>query len=59
MELEKYFVIQPALSDMYRIEDIQYPGVLDASIVKPYTSNNESLLSNEELTSYMEEANLI
>ena len=59
LELEKYFVIKPALSDMYRIEDCQYPGVLDVSIAKPYTSDNESLLSNGELTSYMEEANLI
>jgi len=58
-ELEKYFVILPALSSNYHDVMYEYPGIRSKEVVKPYHSGNEPPLSKDQLAEYLRENNLL
>lgn len=58
-ELEDYFAVLPALSNMYKNIQYDYPGKLSESITNPYNSELEPTLSKEELTDFLREHKLL
>ncbi|MGS2744309.1 SDR family NAD(P)-dependent oxidoreductase [Halomonas sp. LS-001] len=58
-ELEDYFAVLPALSNMYKNIQYDYPGKLSDSITNPYNSELEPTLSKEELTAFLREHQLL
>jgi FlaA1/EpsC-like NDP-sugar epimerase len=57
VELEKLFVILPAFRNLYKI-DYHYDGVVSRNIERPYVSSEETLMTREELKSYILENRL-
>jgi FlaA1/EpsC-like NDP-sugar epimerase len=49
IELEKYFVIVPAFTSIYRQVDYTYPGVVSENVINPYNSANEKPLTKKML----------
>ena len=56
LELERYFVVRPAMA---RDETSSYEGLTRESVGRAYNSANETLLSQEQLTSFLYEHGLI
>lgn len=53
IELERFFLVLPALSDLYGDPSGKYSGVLSESIDRPYNSETERAMSTGELRDYM------
>jgi FlaA1/EpsC-like NDP-sugar epimerase len=58
-ELEEYFAVLPALSNMYKNIHYDYPGKISDSITNPYNSELEEALTKEQLLSFLREHNLL
>ena len=58
-ELEKYFVVLPAFSSLYRQTNYNYPDSIDKTVTNPYNSANQPTLSQEELLSFLTENSLL
>jgi FlaA1/EpsC-like NDP-sugar epimerase len=53
IELEKYFVVMPAFTSIYRQVDYTYPGIVSENVINPYNSANEKPLSKEALKDFL------
>ncbi|RLA86861.1 MAG: polysaccharide biosynthesis protein [Deltaproteobacteria bacterium] len=53
IELEKYFVVVPAFTSIYRQVDYIYPEVVSKNVTNPYNSANEKPLSKEALKDFL------
>lgn len=58
-ELERYFAILPAYRSMYRETEYAYPTKITEQVTRTYNSSNESPLSIDELTAFLQEKNII
>jgi len=58
-ELEKYFVIKPAI--MQRFADIRYDfaDIISESVTNPYNSSSEAAMSKSELNDFLQQARLL
>ena len=52
-ELQKYFVIRPAITPIYRNIQYEYPDIISENVDKPYNSRNEVALSKNELREFL------
>jgi FlaA1/EpsC-like NDP-sugar epimerase len=59
IELDLYFSVLPAFRCLYRDIDYAYSNILSKEINKPYNSNNEPVLSRDELRNFLHENKLI
>ena len=59
LELKRYFIVQPAFSCRYRDINYEYADILSNTITNPYNSDNETPLSNDQLTTFLKENNLL
>ncbi len=59
IELENYFVVQPAFDDTGRDVDLYYPKVLSKEVSNPYNSAIEKPISKEELSEFLNENKLL
>ncbi len=59
IELERYFVVTPAFTCMYRTIEYQYSGIVSASVTEPYNSANQGALSREELRHFLKTNRLL
>lgn len=59
IELERYFVIKPAIMKRFTDIDYSYQGVVSEQVVNPYHSGNEPKLTQDELAVFLVENNLI
>lgn len=59
LELERYFVIKPAIMKRFTDIDYSYQGIISENIENPYNSANEPKLSQDELDAFLVENNLI
>src|SRR5690606_20479854 len=53
IELERYFVIKPAIMKRFTDIDYSYEGVISEQVVNPYHSGNEPKLSQDELAVFL------
>jgi len=53
IELEKYFVVVPAFTSIYRQVNYIYPEVVSKNVTNPYNSANEKPLSKEALKDFL------
>jgi FlaA1/EpsC-like NDP-sugar epimerase len=58
-ELQRYFVVLPAFTCLYRNITYSYPEMDSESVAKPYNSASEPPLSKEQLTMFLEENRLL
>jgi len=58
-ELENYFTVFPAFTDLYHPVNYNYPNIVSKIIDRPYCSENEECLSQKELTSFLYDHNLL
>ena len=54
LELDRHFVILPALTNLYRERAEEYPGIISNLIEHPYDSNFSKHLSTDELSAYLD-----
>lgn len=59
LELDRHFVVLPALTDLYDVSPEDYPGLQQGKIVRPYNSANETSISKEALRSYLHATKLL
>lgn len=59
IELQDYFVVKPAFSNVYENVDYQYEGVVRSGVSNPYNSSIESPMSREELRAYLVKHDLL
>ena len=59
LELEQYYIIRPAFSSYYPDSTPDYPGMLSDSVDEPYNSANDTPLTQEELTRFLYDNELI
>jgi FlaA1/EpsC-like NDP-sugar epimerase len=53
IELEKYFVVRPALSDLYGDAAYKYDGIISESVDRPYNSQTEEAMKESDLRDYL------
>jgi len=53
IELERYFVVLPAFTCLYRNTEYDYPQMIARGVEKPYNSSNESPLTQDELLDFL------
>jgi FlaA1/EpsC-like NDP-sugar epimerase len=58
-ELEKYFVVLPAFSDIYRDIAYEYDDIFSKKVTNPYHSGNETPLSKDRLAVFLKENDLL
>jgi FlaA1/EpsC-like NDP-sugar epimerase len=58
-ELEKYFVVFPALQSNSRKIEYEYPQTVNKHVTRPYCSGNEAPLSKRELGLFLNENRLL
>jgi FlaA1/EpsC-like NDP-sugar epimerase len=58
-ELDRYFVVLPAFTGMYRNIQYAYPKVIKKQVDKEYHSANEVPLSKEQLLSFLKDNELL
>lgn len=58
-ELEDYFAVLPALSNMYKNIQYDYPGKVSDSISKPYNSELEETMTKDQLLAFLREHKLL
>jgi FlaA1/EpsC-like NDP-sugar epimerase len=59
IELERYFVVYPAFTSLYREVNYKYPNVINESVDRPYNSGNEPALTKSELSVFLKGNELI
>lgn len=59
LELERYFVIKPAIMKRFTDIDYSYNGVISESVNNPYNSANEPRLTQEQLAEFLVKNKLI
>ena len=59
VELERYFVVKPAFTSLYRDVAYSYPGVVNGVVDRPYHSANEPALDREALRRFLIENELL
>jgi len=59
IELERYFVIKPAIMKRFADIDYSYDGVLSEEVTNPYHSGNEPALTHDELAQFLTDNHLI
>ncbi|MDH5673277.1 MAG: polysaccharide biosynthesis protein [Myxococcales bacterium] len=59
LELDRYFVVTPALKGIYTTIEYVYPGVRELSHDRPYHSSSETPMSQEEILAYLKRVNLL
>ncbi|MCK8604366.1 polysaccharide biosynthesis protein [Desulfoferrobacter suflitae] len=58
-ELERYFVVIPAFTSLYRNIDYEYKGTEPKPVHKPYNSCNEKPLSQMQITHFLHKNRLL
>ncbi len=58
-ELEKYFVVLPAFTGLYRNINYIYSGTVSRTVTNPYNSGNEALLSKDQLADFLRKNDLM
>jgi FlaA1/EpsC-like NDP-sugar epimerase len=59
VELPRYFAVLPAFRGIYRDIDYTYPEVVSTKVTNPYVSADESLLSQDELRTFLMSNDLV
>lgn len=59
IELEKYFVVQPAFGFSSHKESNEYLGLVSKTVTNPYNSSNEVPLTKAQLAEFLHKNNLI
>jgi FlaA1/EpsC-like NDP-sugar epimerase len=59
IELERYFVVTPAFTCLYRDIAYTYPDIISNHVTKPYSSANEKPLTQEELLEFLKKNGLL
>jgi len=59
LELDKYFVVLPAFRELYQEQDFHYRGATNSKVTRPYLSNQEQMLTLEELKDYLQASGLL
>jgi FlaA1/EpsC-like NDP-sugar epimerase len=58
-ELQRYFVVLPAFTCLYRNIAYEYPDIISGTVTNPYHSDNEVPLSKDQLTTFLRDNNLL
>ena len=58
-ELEKYFVVLPAFTAVYRNINYAYSDTVSRTVTNPYNSGNEALLSKDQLADFLRKNDLL
>ena len=58
-ELEHYFVILPAFTDLYREIDYEFPDIKSREVTKSYQSDKEEPLSKNQLAAFLKKNNIL
>jgi len=58
-ELERYFVVLPAFTDLYREIVYEYPDIKSREVTRSYQSDNEEPLSKDQLAAFLKENNIL
>jgi FlaA1/EpsC-like NDP-sugar epimerase len=58
-ELQRYFVVLPAFTCLYRNIAYEYPDIISGTVTSPYHSDNEVPLSKDQLTTFLRDNNLL
>jgi FlaA1/EpsC-like NDP-sugar epimerase len=58
-ELERYFVVLPAFTDIYREIIYEYPDIKSKTVTKSYQSDNEVPLSKNQLAAFLKKNNIL
>jgi len=58
-ELERYFVILPAFTDLYREIDYEFPDIKSREVTNSYQSDTEVPLSKDQLAAFLKENNIL
>jgi FlaA1/EpsC-like NDP-sugar epimerase len=59
IELESYFVVTPAFRGIYHDIAYDYQGVISEEVTNPYISANETVMSRDEIASFLTEHQLL
>ena len=59
LEMDRYFVVKPAFSGLYREIIYEYPNVVSMEVTNPYISENEKHLTQEELLEFLKRNRLL
>lgn len=59
LELERYFVVLPAFSNLYQNISYTYEGIVAGEVAAPYNSNIQEPLTREGLLSFLRENGLL
>jgi len=59
MELEKYFVVVPAFRSIYKEIEYSYEDMVSSEVGRPYISEQESFMTQNEIKAVLEENDLI
>lgn len=59
LELADYYVVLPAFKNLYRNIDYSYNNIVSNSVSKPYLSNSEPLLAENDITDFLQEVELL
>ena len=58
-ELERYFVVLPAFTDIYREIKYEYPDIKSKKVTRSYQSDNEKPLSKPELAAFLKKNKIL
>jgi FlaA1/EpsC-like NDP-sugar epimerase len=58
-ELERYFVVLPAFTDLYREIVYEYPDIKSREVTRSYQSDNEEPLSKNQLAAFLKKNNIL
>ena len=58
-ELERYFVVKPAIEAVYNTTNYEYPGLVSKTVHKEYSSKGEVKLTQAELEKFLVEGQLL
>ncbi len=59
IELEDYFSVLPAFRGFYRDISYDYSSVVTKNVVNPYVSENEKMMTKEELKTFLYQSDLL
>ena len=59
LELQRYFVVQPAFNCIYREIDYKYDSIINQNVTNPYHSGNEVPMSKVELAEFLQKNSLL
>ena len=59
LELERYFVIKPAFTGLYREITYEYPNIVSEEVKNPYHSGNEKLMTQKALLKMLRKNDLL